>query len=84
MKKTHGYHSREIAKGVLGQKSKIREEFEEFEDALEQENPVMALVELSDLIGAVEAYALTYGVSLENLITMKDATARAFASGKRK
>jgi hypothetical protein len=51
-----GYHIREIKKGIVGEFSKISEEFLEFEDAVEQASVVMALVELSDLIGAIEAF----------------------------
>lgn len=46
-----GYHTRKIEKGVVGEASKIREEFEEFMDAVEQNNRVMELVELSDMVG---------------------------------
>jgi len=79
-----GYHVTSIEKGVLGQRSKIREEFEEFQDAVRQNNPVMALIELSDLIGAIEAYAVeNHNISLGELVKMKDATARAFRDGTR-
>ena len=44
-----GYHLREIKRGVFGEVSKITEEYEEFLESLEQKNPVMALVELSEL-----------------------------------
>lgn len=78
------YHLREIKKGVYGEASKITEEHEEFVEALEQKNPVMALIELSDLIGAIEAYAYkNHRVTLDQLIVMKNATERAFTSGHR-
>lgn len=52
-----GYHLREIPKGVLGKFSKVEEEFEEFiESFFEQKCLIMAFVELSDLIGALEHY----------------------------
>lgn len=51
-----GYHLRPIQKGVVGEASKIREEAEEFIEALEQGVAVMALVELSDLIGAIQSF----------------------------
>ena len=51
-----GYHIREIKKGIVGEFSKVAEEFLEFEDAVEQSSVVMALVELSDLVGAIEAF----------------------------
>jgi len=54
-----GYHIRNIPKGIVGEFSKVSEEFLEFEDAVEQTSVVMALVELSDLIGAIEAFLAT-------------------------
>ncbi|MBV9125625.1 MAG: hypothetical protein JO112_19930 [Planctomycetes bacterium] len=81
-----GYHKREIVRGVYGEVSKIFEEVEEFRDSLAQGNPVMALVELSDLLGAVEGWLEQYhpNVSLNELCKMKDATKRAFQDGTRK
>lgn len=52
-----GYHLAEIERGVFGEASKIREEVEELLDAEAQGVRLMALVELSDLVGAVEGYA---------------------------
>jgi len=79
-----GYHRSEIVPGIHGEASKIREEFEEFQDALRQQNPVMLLVELSDLIGAIEGYTEKhYNITLDDLVTMKNATQRAFADGTR-
>lgn len=78
------YHIRNIERGEFGEASKIREEFEEFEDSMEQDNPVMGLVELADMIGAIEAFTLKhYNVSLDDLLVMKDATKRAFEDGTR-
>lgn len=79
-----GYHNKIIPKGVLGEFSKIREEFLEAEDAIEQNNKVMILIELSDLLGAIEQYTVKYNITLEDLIVMKDATKRAFKDGSRK
>lgn len=80
-----GYHLNEIPKGELGKASKIREEFLEFEDALEQKCPPMAILELADLIGAIEAYAeQQHNITLEDLLQMSYITKRAFASGDRK
>ncbi len=79
-----GYHIRTIAKGILGQTSKIREELEELEDAIEQNVKIMALVELSDLYGAVKAMATTLGTTMEELKAMQEVTARAFQDGSRK
>lgn len=78
-----GYHKAEIPKGVLGEFSKIVEEFLEAEDAHAQGNPIMTLCELSDLIGAIEAYAARYQISLDEIITMTRATESAFESGRR-
>lgn len=45
----------------------------------------MQAVELCDLLGAVELYAKKQlGLTLEDLITFKDITKRAFESGHRK
>jgi hypothetical protein len=51
-----GYHVNVIDKGVYGQFSKVAEEFQEVQDAWEQNCSIMALVELSDLLGAMEAF----------------------------
>lgn len=80
-----GYHLREIKRGVFGEPSKINEEHEEFVESLEQNNRIMALFELCDLIGAIEGYVIKHhGLTLEDLLIMKDATKRAFASGTRR
>ena len=78
-----GYHLTEIERGTFGEFSKIKEEFLEAEDALLQGNKVMALIELSDLIGAIEAYCCKHNITLEDLIKMKEATGRAFNDGTR-
>jgi len=80
-----GYHNREIPRGQFGEFSKIREEFLEAEDALEQENKIMLLVELSDLIGAIEGYCLNnFNLTIDDLIKMKESTKKAFNDGTRK
>ena len=79
-----GYHINKIKRGKYGEFSKIREEFLEAEDALQQDNKIMLLVELSDLIGAIEAYCQNSNISLNDLIKMKDATKRVFTDGTRK
>lgn len=78
-----GYHKANIPKGKLGGFDKIREEFLEMEDALEQGIVIMALHEASDLIGAIEAFLVRHGFTLDDAIKMKDVTARAFQSGHR-
>ncbi len=78
------YHIDEIPKGELGHLSKINEEYLEFLDAYNQGNPIMELLELSDLVGAIEAYTLShYDIELVDIIKMKEATQRAFESGHR-
>jgi hypothetical protein len=81
-----GYHVAEIPKALFGTPAKIKEEFLEFEDAITQDNPVMALLELSDLLGAIEGYLeFEYHnrIKLYHLSVMKDATKRAFETGGR-
>lgn len=80
-----GYHLAEIPKGIFGEFSKIKEEFTEVEDAFNQSNHIMLLLELSDLIGAIEEFCvLKHNISLDDLIKMKNATSKAFKSGYRK
>lgn len=78
-----GYHKTEIPRGEFGEFSKIKEEFLEAQDALEQNNHVMLLVELSDLLGAIEAYVGKFKLTLDDLIVMKNATKQAFNDGTR-
>ena len=80
-----GYHIRNIEKGTLGEADKIREETEEFIDAVEQGVALMALVELSDLYGAIEAYLEKNHPSLTitDLREMSAVTKRAFKNGRR-
>lgn len=78
-----GYHKRKIERGEFGEFSKIKEEFEECQDAIDQNNKVMVLLELSDMLGAIEEYCKKYNLTLEDLIEMKNATKRAFESGSR-
>lgn len=80
-----GYHNKTIKKGILGEFSKIEEEFEELKDGFEQENPILQLVELSDLIGAIEHYSMKkYKITLYDLIKMTRSTQSAFQDGSRK
>lgn len=81
-----GYHWNAIPRGDYGELSKIKEEVLELEDAIGQGNKVMALVELSDLVGAIKGYvAKHFGehISVDDLIKMSEATARAFETGQR-
>lgn len=78
------YHIRPIiTQGVYGETSKIREELEELEEALDQENHILALCELADLYGAMEGVANKLGVTMLDLLKMSNATSRAFESGAR-
>ncbi len=81
-----GYHLVKITKHPAGSAGKIREELEEFEDALEQDCNLMALQELSDMIGAIRLYLTKHHPSftLQDLITMSNITERAFLNGARK
>lgn len=79
-----GYHVSKISKGVLGEASKIREEYEEFMDAVEQDDKVLQLCELSDLIGAIESMAeLKFNMTLDDLIKFSNKTKGAFNEGSR-
>jgi hypothetical protein len=80
-----GYHLRPIAtRGVYGEPSKIREELEELEESLEQNNRILALVELSDLYGALKGVAEKLGSNMTEVAAMAAATERAFLDGTRK
>lgn len=81
-----GYHLKDIKKGVLGEASKILEETQEFIDAVEQDVSIMALVELSDLYGAMKLYLEKYhpSMKMEDLDKFSFVTERAFRTGKRK
>lgn len=80
-----GYHKREIERGEYYEFSKIKEEFEELEDAYEQDDKVLQLCEMSDMMGAVEGYLERhFRMELNDLIKFKEKTKSAFVSGKRK
>ena len=80
-----GYHLQEIKKGIFGEHSKIIEETAEFEDAINQNCSLMALIELSDLIGAIDGYLKKHhpSINLTDLIDMSNVTQRAFKAGHR-
>jgi hypothetical protein len=79
-----GYHTVDIPKGELGEFSKIKEECLELEDALEQGSEIMALVELADLYGAIEAYLEKHHkLTVGDLKKFSDITKRAFKNGRR-
>ncbi len=78
-----GYHNRKITKGILGTISKVKEEIEEFEDAQEQKNKILQIVELSDIYGALEKLAEQYYLTMDDLKKMSDKTKSAFMDGDR-
>lgn len=79
-----GYHLRPIqTQGVYGEPSKIREELEELEEAYEQDNRILAIVEVTDLYGALEGVAERLGVTMQDVAKMAAATRRAFSDGTR-
>jgi len=78
------YHTREIVKGEIGEFSKIREEFEELEDAYMQSDNILQICELTDLIGAIELYSKNkYNLTLEDLKKFSDKTQESFKDGTR-
>lgn len=79
------YHLAKIPRGVFGEVSKIYEEVAELNDATGQGAKIMALCECADIIGAVEGYLEKHhpGVTLADVLQMKDLTKRAFQSGAR-
>lgn len=78
-----GYHKKEIEKGVLGEFSKIKEEFQELEDAVEQKDSILTLCELSDMVEAIEEYLKRWNMNLDTLKNFSDKTKSAFKEGKR-
>lgn len=83
-KQKPGYHLKNIEKGTFGSFSKIREELEEAEDAIEQKSVIMELTELSDLYGAIQEYIKReHNLTMEDLRIMSDITQRAFVNGRR-
>jgi len=78
-----GYHTREIEKGELGTFSKVREEFEELEDAINQNDHIMILCECSDLIGAIKHLVKRYNIDISDLERFNNKTENAFKQGRR-
>jgi NTP pyrophosphatase (non-canonical NTP hydrolase) len=79
-----GYHKVEIKKGIYGEFSKIIEEVDELTDAVEQDDKILQICELSDLIGAIEQYSESkFGLSLVDLKKFSDKTKSAFKEKKR-
>lgn len=78
------YHTRDIEKGIIGEFSKIKEEFEEAEDAFKQGDSILTICELSDMVGAIEEYIKRWNLDLISLKQFSDKTKSAFREGKRK
>lgn len=80
-----GYHLSHIPKGQIGESSKLLEEILELQDAEKQGCRIMALVELSDLYGAMVLYLEKYysDISMEDLRKMSEITQRVFINGHR-
>ena len=81
-----GYHDYDIPKGQVGTWAKVHEEVLEMADAIVQDNPVMALCEASDVVGALRCWLKVNHpeISFEQLCNMSERTERAFATGRRK
>lgn len=80
-----GYHLTKIEKGVFGELSKVLEEVNEAIDAENQGVNLMVLMELSDVIAAIDGYLKAHSPSttLQDLVAMAEVTRRAFDSGER-
>lgn len=78
-----GYHTKQIEKGTIGHFSKIKEEFQEAEDAFDQNDEILIICELSDMIGAIEEYIKRWNLDLTSLKNFSDKTKSAFKEGKR-
>lgn len=83
--KNPGYHLHTIPKGEIGESSKILEEVLELQDAESQDATIMVLVELSDIVGAIELYLANRHptISIDDLLIMSHITQRAFINGRR-
>lgn len=82
-----GYHVDDIPRGQYGELSKVIEEALELKDAMEQGQKLMCLIELSDILGAIEGYLEKHyegKITITDLFNMANATRSAFESGYRK
>lgn len=79
-----GYHKTKIPKGILGEFSKIEEEFLELKDAKEQGDKILILCEISDLFGAIEEYIKKWNLTLYDIKQFSDKTKSAFKDKTRK
>lgn len=81
-----GYHINSISKGVYGEFSKIQEEVDELEDAIQQKAKILQIVEICDLYGAIQGYLEKYhpGITMDDVRKMSELTHLAFLDGSRK
>lgn len=78
-----GYHLRNFVKEDYMSAYKIKEETQEFLDAVEQNDKLLQLCEMSDLIQAIEDYAISMGVDFDDLRKFGKKTSNAYQSKKR-
>jgi hypothetical protein len=79
-----GYHIAEIPRGEYWKSSKSLEEVLELQDAETQGVRIMALVEASDIYGALILWCRENGTNMGELAAMSNVTERAFKDGSRK
>lgn len=79
------YHKAEIKKGQVGWLSKVQEELDEAQDAEDQGCKILLLVELSDIMGAIEQYLVKNfpDMSMDDLQQMSKLTQASFQEGAR-
>lgn len=80
-----GFHINPIEKGILGTSSKILEEVQELIDAENQNLKILALWELSDIIGAIQLYLEERypTITIYDLIKMAEKNSDMFKEGVR-
>jgi hypothetical protein len=80
------YHKKEISKGKIGEVSKILEEVQELQDAFQDGDRILQLIELSDIVGAIKCFLENYfnDFSIEELIYFANKTNESFKDGTRK
>lgn len=80
-----GYHLKRFKKGTIGEFSKVEEEWAELKDARHQKCKLMELVEISDMLGAIDLYLQKqYNLNINDALLMSKITQRAFRNGHRK
>lgn len=78
-----GYHKTKIQKGTYGEFSKIKEEFQELEDAVTQCDSILTICELTDMYGAIEEYIKQWNLEMDDLKEFSNKTKSAFKNGQR-